>query len=180
MACAPCCTWPSRPRSGVAPVCTSGDRSAQDAQLTLMVVVHGDTKRQPVERRPLSLRVDRAPKRLSARGHGPVHALPRRHRRAWRRRAATESSKVQMTSRRKLQFRQGVKGWRRAWDSNPTGFFRFCKLQIPRCRRCQRCHRCCGALHAVARTEEPIAPATTAPVSNSLRSRVQSWAGFEL
>ena len=29
--------------------------------------------------------------------------------------------------------------WRRGWDSNPTGFFRFCKLQI---LNCQGCHEC--------------------------------------
>jgi hypothetical protein len=44
--------------------------------------------------------------------------------------------------------------WRREWDSNLTGFFRFCKLQIPRCRRCRERHRCRGALHAVARAAE--------------------------
>jgi site-specific DNA recombinase len=41
--------------------------------------------------------------------------------------------------------------WRRGWDSNPTGFLRFCKLQISHCRHCRRCRRCRGALHAVAR-----------------------------
>ncbi len=42
----------------------------------------GHTQRQPVERRPLSMRVDRTPELLGSRGHGPVHASPRRHRRA--------------------------------------------------------------------------------------------------
>jgi hypothetical protein len=32
--------------------------------------------------------------------------------------------------------------WRRWWDSNPTGFFRFCNLQILNCRRCRKCQRC--------------------------------------
>src|SRR5687767_11818316 len=31
------------------------------------------------------------------------------------------------------------------------GAFRFCKLQIPRCRECQECRRCRGALPAIAR-----------------------------
>jgi hypothetical protein len=52
----------------------------------LVVVVHRPHQRQPVERRPLSMRVDRAPELLAARGHRPVYASPRRHRRAWRRR----------------------------------------------------------------------------------------------
>ena len=37
--------------------------------------------------------------------------------------------------------------WRRGWDSNSVGPFRFCKLQIP------QCHRCRGALHLIAPTE---------------------------
>ena len=44
--------------------------------------------------------------------------------------------------------------WRRGWDSNPTGPFRFCKLQIPHCHGCRKCQRCRGALHAIARTAE--------------------------
>jgi len=40
---------------------------------------------------------------------------------------------------------------------DPTGFFRFCKLQIPRYQDCWRCHCCRAALHAVARTEEVAA-----------------------
>ena len=30
----------------------------------------------------------------------------------------------------------GSGSWRREWDSDPRASFRFCKLQIPRCRRC--------------------------------------------
>src|SRR5713101_2522098 len=48
----------------------------------LVVVVHRTHDRQPVERGPLSMRVHRAPELLGARGHGPVHASPRRSRRA--------------------------------------------------------------------------------------------------
>ena len=56
----------------------------------VMVVVHRTHERQPVERGPLSMRVHRAPELLGARGHGPIHASPRRSRRAprcgqWRR-----------------------------------------------------------------------------------------------
>jgi site-specific DNA recombinase len=47
--------------------------------------------------------------------------------------------------------------WRRGWDSNPTGFFGFCKLQIPHCRHCRGRHRCRGTLHAVARTHGRVA-----------------------
>ena len=36
----------------------------------------------------------------------------------------------------------------------PTGPFRFCKLQIPQCQRCRRCQRCRSALPAIARTAE--------------------------
>jgi len=47
--------------------------------------------------------------------------------------------------------------WRRGWDSNPTGFFKFCKLQIPHCRHPRECQRCRGTLHAVARgAESPV------------------------
>jgi hypothetical protein len=54
---------------------------------TLVVVVHRPHHRQPLERGPLSMRVDRAPELLGACGHGPVQASSRRHRRAlWRRR----------------------------------------------------------------------------------------------
>src|SRR6266849_5808477 len=50
----------------------------------LVVVVHRPHERQPVERGSLSMRVHRAPELLGARGHGPVHASPRRSRRtAW-------------------------------------------------------------------------------------------------
>jgi hypothetical protein len=45
-------------------------------------------------------------------------------------------------------------GWRRGWDSNPTAFFGFCKLQIPNCQHCRESQRCRGTLHAVARTAE--------------------------
>ena len=48
-----------------------------------MVVVHRPDHKQPLERRPFSMRVDRAPKLLGARGHGPVHASPCRRRRAF-------------------------------------------------------------------------------------------------
>ena len=41
--------------------------------------------------------------------------------------------------------------WRRGWDSNPTGPFGLCKLQISRCRQCHECQRCRGAVHAIAR-----------------------------
>ena len=56
----------------------------------LVGVVHRPHDRQPVERGSLSMRVHRAPERLGARGHGPMHAPPRRRRRAprsghWRR-----------------------------------------------------------------------------------------------
>src|SRR5580765_8618682 len=44
--------------------------------------------------------------------------------------------------------------WRRGWDSDPTRFCRFCKLQIPQCRGYCDCQRCRGALHAVARMAE--------------------------
>ena len=40
--------------------------------------------------------------------------------------------------------------WRRGWDSNPTGPFRFCNLQIPQCRHCRECQRCRGVLPAIA------------------------------
>jgi len=33
------------------------------------------------------------------------------------------------------------RSWRRGWDSNPTRSFRFCKLQILKCRRCRKCQR---------------------------------------
>ena len=51
---------------------------------------HRPHDRQSVECGPLSMRVHRAPERLGARGHGPIHAPPRRSRRAsrsgqWRR-----------------------------------------------------------------------------------------------
>ena len=45
---------------------------------------------------------------------------------------------------------EASEGWRRGWDSNPTGPFRFCKLQILKCRHCRECQRCRGALHLVA------------------------------
>ena len=48
----------------------------------VVVVVHRTHHRQLVEPRPLSMRVDRAPELLGARGHGPVHASPGRSRRA--------------------------------------------------------------------------------------------------
>jgi len=48
----------------------------------LAVVVHWTHGRQPLERGPLSVRIHRAPELLGARGHGPVHASPRRCRRA--------------------------------------------------------------------------------------------------
>ena len=56
----------------------------------LVGVVHRPHDRQPVERGSLSRRVHRALERLGARGHGPIHASPRRRRRAprsgqWRR-----------------------------------------------------------------------------------------------
>jgi hypothetical protein len=38
-----------------------------------VVVIHRPRHRQPLERGPLSLRVDRAPELLGARGHGPIH-----------------------------------------------------------------------------------------------------------
>ena len=61
-------------------------RPASGRNRTLVVVVHRPHHRQPLERGPLSLRVDRAPELLGARGHGPVHASPCRLRRAlWRR-----------------------------------------------------------------------------------------------
>jgi hypothetical protein len=41
-------------------------------------------------------------------------------------------------------------GWRRGWDSNPTGRFGFCKLQILQCHDCRACQRCRGALHQIA------------------------------
>ena len=50
----------------------------------LVVVVHRTHHRQPVERGPLSMRVHRAPELLGTCGHGPVHASPRRSRRALR------------------------------------------------------------------------------------------------
>ena len=43
----------------------------------LVVVVRRTHARQSVERGPLALCVHRAPERLGARGHGPVHAAPR-------------------------------------------------------------------------------------------------------
>jgi site-specific DNA recombinase len=59
--------------------------------------------------------------------------------------------------------------WRRGWDSNPTGFFRFCKLQIPCCQCCHECQRCRGALHAVARTTEVRSLASCACFRGLLR-----------
>ena len=50
----------------------------------LVVVVHRPHQGQPVERGPLSMRVDRAPELLGARGHGPIHTSPGRRRRALR------------------------------------------------------------------------------------------------
>jgi putative transposase len=50
----------------------------------LMVIVHRTHHGQPLERRPLSMRVHRAPELLGARGDGPIHASPRRSRRAQR------------------------------------------------------------------------------------------------
>jgi len=48
--------------------------------------------------------------------------------------------------------------WRRGWDSNPTGPFRFCKLQILQCQHCRTMPsmpsylaRCCTlALHGLS------------------------------
>ena len=34
--------------------------------------------------------------------------------------------------------------WRRGWDSNPTGSFRFCKLQILKCQHCRECQHAVG------------------------------------
>jgi putative transposase len=56
---------------------TSGKRA-------LMVVIHRTHHGQPLERRPLSMRVHRAPELLGARRDGPIHASPRRSRRALR------------------------------------------------------------------------------------------------
>ena len=53
---------------------------------TLVVVVHRPHDEQPLERGSFSMRVDRAPERLGARGHGSVHPSSRRLRRALRRR----------------------------------------------------------------------------------------------
>lgn len=44
-----------------------------------------------------------------------------------------------------------ARDWRRGWDSNPTGLFRFCKLRIRQCRQCRECRRRRGALPAIAR-----------------------------
>ena len=44
---------------------------------------------------------------------------------------------------------------RRGWDSNPTGPFRFCKLQILKYHRCCKCQECRRALPAIAR--RPVA-----------------------
>ena len=44
----------------------------------VLVVVHRSRDGQSLERRPVSLRVHRAPELLGARGHGPVHAAPGR------------------------------------------------------------------------------------------------------
>lgn len=40
---------------------------------------------------------------------------------------------------------------RRGWDSNPARPFRFCNLQILRCRGCRECQHCRRALHTIAR-----------------------------
>jgi hypothetical protein len=56
------------------------------------------------------------------------------------------------------------KVWRREWDSNSRGSFRFFNLQTPRCRECQRCRGCRRPLHAIARQRlqagSPDAPDT--------------------
>ena len=44
-----------------------------------------------------------------------------------------------------------LKAGPQGWDSNPTGPFRFCKLQIPQCRHYRECQGCRGALPAIAR-----------------------------
>jgi len=45
-------------------------------------------------------------------------------------------------------------GFRPAWDSSPTGFLRFCKVQIPQCRNRRNSQDCRGSLHGNARTAE--------------------------
>ena len=40
--------------------------------------------------------------------------------------------------------------WRSGWDSNPARSFRFCKLQILKCRLTQQCQQCRRALHHIA------------------------------
>ena len=64
--------------------------------------------------------------------------------------------------RRKRQKSLEILGiWRREWDSDSPASFRFCKLQILKCRRCRRCLRCRGALPAIARTVELAATEKT-------------------
>ena len=73
---------------------------ARARQWTLMVVVHRPYDRQPLERGPLSLRVDRAPQLLGTRRHGAVHAPSRWHRRPLRRRHRPSKVQAPATVRR--------------------------------------------------------------------------------
>lgn len=74
--------------------------------------------------------------------------------------------------------------WRRGWDSNPTGFFRFCKLQIPHCRHCREHYGRRGALHAVARTaqvhDRAFLPLCFAFSSAGIRTNQGFWPGRRL
>jgi hypothetical protein len=45
--------------------------------------------------------------------------------------------------------------WRRGWDSNPHGPFRYKKIRETLCHACQICRECRGAWHAVARAGQP-------------------------
>jgi hypothetical protein len=45
--------------------------------------------------------------------------------------------------------------WRRGWDSNPHGPFRYKKIRETLCHACQICRECRGAWHALARAGQP-------------------------
>ena len=62
----------------VARVLAKRYRPAPGRLRAVLVVVHRSRDGQSLERRPVSLRVHRAPELLGARGHGPVHAAPGR------------------------------------------------------------------------------------------------------
>ena len=106
----------------------------------LVVVVRRTHDRQSVERGPLALCVHRAPARLGARGHGPVHAAPRGSRCASRDRSMHPASAACATppfmggARRDISVRIMIRCSRRIGGPRTFGFWRSTKS-----RRCPMC-----------------------------------------